>query len=262
MVEARTKCHILISPRRRECQCNEVQTILQKISLRRRTIEKAAAEMAPARCLVTVRAGRQPVCTRSLKPPPVTKTALPFKFIHSSAIIRRDNRRIGESRPSTALFAPIDSPPMSETDWAEFTWQPFPFAGEPIAACLGRLIILTLPQNCAVHNGTSIVDRRLVAAFSLCAWGLLPGSLKAEGRPMSVRTLDSSGLEPIPFSLPMSSYAIPPAAAPALSEEEEWPADEIPTASGCLRGFCWAIGIECATACCAYAVWRLWQFLR
>jgi hypothetical protein len=79
---------------------------------------------------------------------------------------------------------------------------------------------------------------------------------------MSVRTLDSSTLEPIPFSLPMSSYAIPPVDAQALSEEEEWPAIEIPTASGCLRGFCWAIGIEGATGFCAYAVWRLWQFLR
>ena len=90
----------------------------------------------------------------------------------------------------------------------------------------------------------------------------LPEGSKGDGRPMSVRALESPVLEPIPFSLPSSSYAIPPAAAAAPSEEEEWPAGEIPTATGCLRGFCWAIGIEAVAGFCAYGMWRLWLFLR
>jgi hypothetical protein len=83
---------------------------------------------------------------------------------------------------------------------------------------------------------------------------------------MSVRTFEGSSLEPIPFSLPtlLSGYATPTAdararQAAAFSKEDQWPADEIPTAIGCLRGFCWAIGIECAAVFCVFGVWR---FLR
>ena len=86
---------------------------------------------------------------------------------------------------------------------------------------------------------------------------------------MSVRAFEGSSLEPIPFSLPtlLSGCAIPAEDARAceaavFSEEEEWPADEIPTATGCLRGFCWAIGIECAAAFCAFGIWHLWRLLR
>jgi hypothetical protein len=77
---------------------------------------------------------------------------------------------------------------------------------------------------------------------------------------MSVRALQRSTLEPIPFSLPLSSYVIPRPAT--LRELEERRAHEIPTAKGCLRGFCWAMGIEGAAAFCAYGTWQLWLFLR
>jgi hypothetical protein len=47
-----------------------------------------------------------------------------------------------------------------------------------------------------------------------------------------------------------------------LDNEEQWPADEIPTSVGCLRGFCWAIGIESTVALCVYGAWRIWSLLR
>jgi len=45
------------------------------------------------------------------------------------------------------------------------------------------------------------------------------------------------------------------------SEQEPCAADEIPTSTGCMRGFCWAIGIEAATALCVYGAWILWTVL-
>lgn len=77
---------------------------------------------------------------------------------------------------------------------------------------------------------------------------------------MSVRALQRSTLKPIPFSLPLSSYVIPRRAT--LRELEQGQAREIPTAKGCLRGFCWAMGIEGAAALCGYGIWQLWLFLR
>jgi hypothetical protein len=77
---------------------------------------------------------------------------------------------------------------------------------------------------------------------------------------MSVRALQRSTLKSIPFPLPLSSYVIPRPAM--LREFEASRVCEIPTAKGCLRGFCWAIGIEGAAAFCGYGIWQLWQFLR
>ncbi|HVU45188.1 MAG TPA: hypothetical protein VHD85_03620 [Terracidiphilus sp.] len=81
---------------------------------------------------------------------------------------------------------------------------------------------------------------------------------------MSVRTFDNPVLDPTPLlPIPTSDIAdMPPAQTAILDDEEQWPAGEIPTSTGCLRGFCWAIGIEAVTALGAYGVWRVWTLLR
>jgi hypothetical protein len=89
---------------------------------------------------------------------------------------------------------------------------------------------------------------------------------------MSVRTqmytgtIDRSGPDRASFPLhkgyrrPPAANAVPAAAAD-IDTEEQWPPDEIPTSAGCLRGFCWAMGIESTVTLCAYGLWRLWSLL-
>lgn len=88
-------------------------------------------------------------------------------------------------------------------------------------------------------------------------------------------SLDRASLGHVSFPLPASPRTAPPAHATradaadleaayldSLDREEQWPADEIPTSVGCLRGFCWAIGIESTVALCVYGAWRIWSLLR
>jgi hypothetical protein len=76
---------------------------------------------------------------------------------------------------------------------------------------------------------------------------------------MSVRTFGTSALNPAPL---LDVADVRSAQVEAFESEEQCPTDEIPTSSGCLRGFCWAIGIEAGAALCAYGAWRLWTFLQ
>jgi hypothetical protein len=84
---------------------------------------------------------------------------------------------------------------------------------------------------------------------------------------MTVRTMEGSTLEPIPFALLPGACAVPlrdldTRTTTALSEPEDRSLEEIPTATGCLRGFCWAICIECAAAACAYGFWHFWLYVQ
>jgi hypothetical protein len=42
----------------------------------------------------------------------------------------------------------------------------------------------------------------------------------------------------------------------ALEAEAECPPGEFPNVAGCLRGFCWAVGIEAGVAVCAFLLWH------
>jgi hypothetical protein len=77
---------------------------------------------------------------------------------------------------------------------------------------------------------------------------------------MSVRAIESSPADTFPFP-PRASTCASPAMGGAADEEialepeAECPPGEFPTASGCLRGFCWAVGIEAAAALCGFLLW-------
>ncbi|MGA7342421.1 MAG: hypothetical protein WBE72_18900 [Terracidiphilus sp.] len=79
---------------------------------------------------------------------------------------------------------------------------------------------------------------------------------------MSVRTFESSELEPFPFPVQMSGYA-GPAMRIAVREpenldwEEECETDEIPTAVRCWRGLAWALSLEAVAAVAIYGIWHL-----
>jgi hypothetical protein len=84
---------------------------------------------------------------------------------------------------------------------------------------------------------------------------------------MAVRVIDGSEMEPFRFTQPMSSYAgaavsipLPETAEPVWDETSN--AADIPASSGCVRGFCWAIGLEAAAALGGYAVWYFAHFGR
>jgi len=81
---------------------------------------------------------------------------------------------------------------------------------------------------------------------------------------MSVRTFDTSALDAASMlPMPASDAAdLRSARSAAFDEVEQSSTDDIPTSTGCLRGLCWAIGIESAAALCAYGIWRLWSLLQ
>ena len=76
---------------------------------------------------------------------------------------------------------------------------------------------------------------------------------------MAVRAFDTAALNAASV---LDAPDVRPARVEELDDEAQLSASEIPTSSGCLRGFCWAMGIEAATALCVYGAWRLWTFLR
>jgi len=75
---------------------------------------------------------------------------------------------------------------------------------------------------------------------------------------MAVRTLSVSAFDTL---LAPATLLDVSGGRSASAEQEPWAADEIPTSTGCMRGFFWAIGIETATALCVYGAWRLWTIL-
>jgi len=84
---------------------------------------------------------------------------------------------------------------------------------------------------------------------------------------MPVRAVEASPVNSFPIPPRVFPYASPAMGAAAdetiaREPEAECPPGEFPTASGCLRGFCWAVGIEAAAALCAFLLWHfrfLWQ---
>lgn len=87
---------------------------------------------------------------------------------------------------------------------------------------------------------------------------------------MTVRTLDRSRLEPIPFPMPTlqtGGYAIPAGDANSSNtlifrRTKARHGHAAPSTAGCLRGLFWGVFIECTAALCVFEAWHLWRFLR
>lgn len=72
---------------------------------------------------------------------------------------------------------------------------------------------------------------------------------------MFARTFQRAQAEPLPFSLPVSAWTSRTAGFD-VNEVESVSADP-PVATGCLRGFCWAVAIESAAGLLFFVIWHL-----
>lgn len=90
---------------------------------------------------------------------------------------------------------------------------------------------------------------------------LLPVSLTEIGADMTGRVFERSQVEPLPFPLHVSGYAGPAEANSGFDTQTECAPGEYPTAAGCLRGFCSAIGIEAVAGLIILTVWHFRHLL-
>lgn len=74
---------------------------------------------------------------------------------------------------------------------------------------------------------------------------------------MFARTFERSQAEPVPFSLPVGARTSLLARFDVHEEVTESISADPPVASGCLRGFCWAMGIEGAAGLLFFLLWHL-----